>query len=180
MKCYVLDMGLLGKIGGGKFNGVKARLRAAADQAEAQIKKRIAALATPDPSPLVGFNPQTESTKHPENAAFSYGDVRKAVQVFGARTCPWSSRALRLLKSEGIEPVYLDLDHEASRAMRDELRNETGQASVPYVFLRGEFIGGFDALDEICRLGQLGYFVLPEAERSKHPDHGKFAVAKRV
>lgn len=112
--------------------------------------------------------------------AFSFGDARKPAQVFGARSCPWSGRAMRLFSNEGIDATYLDLDHPASGPLREELRVETGQVTVPYVYLRGDFIGGFNALDEIHRLGQLPQRVLPEEERTNSADGVRVEVAQRT
>lgn len=114
------------------------------------------------------------------SSSFSYGDPRKAAQIFGARSCPWSGRSLRLLDSAGVKATYLDLDHPGSGSMREELRVETGQLTMPYIYLRGRFIGGFNALDEIHRLGQLEYLVLTELDRPGHPDHGKVEIAQRT
>jgi glutaredoxin len=115
----------------------------------------------------------------PDEEAFSFGDVRKPAQVFGARSCPWSGRAIRLLEAQGVEANYLDLDHEGSATIRQELEAETGQLSVPYIYLRGRFIGGFNALDEIHRLGQLETLLLSETERRSHPNQVKIEVAPR-
>jgi len=121
--------------------------------------------------------PVTPSRSEPE--VFSYGDVRKAAQVFGARSCSWSGRSIRLLESAGVQATYLDVDRPGSGPIREELRMETGQHTVTYIYLRGEFIGGFNALDEIYRLGQLPYLLLPESERQQHPDHGRVEIAPR-
>ena len=40
---------------------------------------------------------------------------------------------------------------------------------MPYVYLRGEFVGGYNALDEIERLGQLDQRLLPREERAAGP-----------
>jgi glutaredoxin len=127
-----------------------------------------------DPPPKIGSARSTN-----DDAAFSFGDSRKPAQVFGARSCPWSGRAIRLLEAQGVQITYLDLDHEGSATIRQELETETGQLSVPFIYLRGCFIGGFNALDEIHRLGQLEYLILPDAERLSHPSHGKVEVADR-
>ena len=115
-----------------------------------------------------------------ESGKFSFGDARKPAQVFGAKSCPWSERSMGLLEKSGVEATYLDLDHPGSNQIREQLRAETSQQTVPYIYLRGQFIGGYDAIDEINRLGQLSYLVLPEAERLEHPDHGTINIAKRI
>ncbi len=42
---------------------------------------------------------------------------------------------------------------------------------MPYVFLRGQFIGGYNALAEVERLGQLEIALMSPEERAKAPAH---------
>jgi glutaredoxin len=107
------------------------------------------------------------------------GDPSRAVQVFGRASCPWSGRVLALLERARIEPSYFDLDGYGAESVLRELKLETKQDTVPYVFLRGRFIGGYNALDEVYRLGQLEYLTLPEHERAQHPLHGRVEIADR-
>ena len=107
------------------------------------------------------------------------GDPARAVQIFGRASCPWSGRALALIKRAGIEYAYFDLDGYGSDAVLRELKVETKQDSVPYVFVRGRFIGGYNALDELDRFGHLEYLALPENERLLHPMHGRIEVMPR-
>ena len=51
------------------------------------------------------------------------------------------------------------------------LANETKQHTVPFIYLRGQFIGGFNALAEIERLGQLEFALMTKEERAKAPPH---------
>lgn len=100
------------------------------------------------------------------------GDPSIPVQVYGGRSCPWSGRAVRLLEDRGIEHQFVDLDDSENEILGNRLVTETRQNTVPYIFVRGEFIGGYNALSERDRLGQLG------------PDHGgegrvKIEVAER-
>jgi hypothetical protein len=48
---------------------------------------------------------------------------------------------------------------------------ETKQNTVPYIYLRGYFIGGFNALSEIERLGQLEVAMMSADERANAPAH---------
>jgi hypothetical protein len=50
---------------------------------------------------------------------------------------------------------------------------------VPFVYLRGQFIGGFNALAEIERLGQLEYALMTPEEREKVGAHAKFEFVAR-
>ena len=90
-----------------------------------------------------------------EPVVFSYGNEDKAAQVFGTRTCSFTHRALYLLEDEEIDTTFVDLGLPGAGAMRRELTEETGQTTVPYVFLRGKFIGGYRELDQVHRLGTL-------------------------
>jgi glutaredoxin len=163
--------------GGEIRDQIKEKLRTSRRLAE--LKKSLTTSSTTDSKHQAEdkLAPATPSKKEPD--VFSYGDARKAAQVFGARSCSWSGRSLRLFESAGVQATYLDLDHPGSGPIREELRKETGQHTVPYIYLRGQFIGGFNALDEIHRLGQLPYLLLTEAEREQHPDHGKIEIAPR-
>ena len=42
-----------------------------------------------------------------------------------------------------------------------------------------ERVGGYNALDEIQRQGQLEYLTLSEQDRARHPQHGRIEVAAR-
>ena len=42
---------------------------------------------------------------------------------------------------------------------------------MPFVYLRGQFVGGFNALSEIERLGQLEVALMTAAERAAAPAH---------
>ncbi len=169
-------MSILGNLGRKALSKVKSSRKLAA------IKHGIAVLTSDDDESQnkLSSSFKKDAPVQAEPEKFSFGDARKPAQVFGARSCPWSGRALRVFESAGVKATYMDLDLDGSSAIREELRVETGQLSVPYVFLRGQFIGGFNALDEVQRLGQLEYLVLPKAEREAHPNHGKIEIAARV
>lgn len=107
------------------------------------------------------------------------GDPARAVQIFGRASCPWSGRAVALVERAGLEHSYFDLNGYGSDTVLRELTQETKQDTVPYVYVRGRFIGGYNALDELYRLGHLAYLALPETERAQHPLHGRIEVAPR-
>jgi glutaredoxin len=107
------------------------------------------------------------------------GDPARAVQIFGRASCPWSGRAVALVERARLEHSYFDLSGYGSDAVLRELVQETKQDTVPYIYVRGRFIGGYNALDELYRLGQLEYLALPEHQRAQHPLHGRVEVAPR-
>ena len=49
----------------------------------------------------------------------------------------------------------------------------TKQHTQPFIYLRGQFIGGFNALAEIERLGQLEMALMTKEERANAPAHLK-------
>ncbi len=118
-----------------------------------------------------------ESITEAELVVESCGDATIAVQVYGKRSCPWSGRAVRLLEDRDIEHVFVELDDSENASIPGRLVAETKQNSVPYIFVRGEFVGGFNALDELDRLGQLEARIATGAGESSGPI--KVEVAKR-
>ena len=42
---------------------------------------------------------------------------------------------------------------------------------MPFIYLRGHFIGGFNALSEVERLGQLEVAMMSKEERANAPAH---------
>jgi glutaredoxin len=181
-----LAMGLgreLGKRLLGRATGEVARALSRADELGGKVRDRLTEkleamkTATP-PKPQV---PRTTTVPRPAAVAppTGLGDASRPVQVFGRKSCPWSGRVLALLESNRVEHSYFDLDAYGGESVLRELKLETKQDTVPYVYMRGRFIGGYNALDEIYRLGQLEYLTLPESERAKHPLHGRIEVAPR-
>jgi glutaredoxin len=151
-----------------------------ADELGGKLRERLSeSLSTPQ-RPLPPRHPPAASAREvakPPPAGL--GDPSRPVQVFGRASCPWSGRVLALLERARIEPMYFDLDGYGADSVLRELKLETKQDTVPYVFLRGRFIGGYNALDEVYRLGQLEYLTLPETERAAHPLHGRVEIAAR-
>lgn len=141
----------------------------------ATSKSNVAASPVSVPAPV-----EREAIQAPRQSPPSgLGDPGRAAQVFGRRSCPWSGRVVSLLESARIEHSYFELDSYGGDGVLRELKLETKQDTVPYVYIRGRFIGGYNALDEIHRLGQLEYLSLPEAERALHPLHGRIEIAPR-
>jgi glutaredoxin len=107
------------------------------------------------------------------------GDPAKPAQVFGRQSCPWTGRTLALLERENSQFEFIDLDAPENGMLTTWLVAETKQNTNPYVFLRGRFIGGFNALDEIVRLGQLSYETMSAQEKARQPSRIRIEVAPR-
>jgi predicted DNA-binding protein with PD1-like motif/glutaredoxin len=74
------------------------------------------------------------------------------VEIAVASHCPWSARALRMLRTLGI-PHQVGLI--GSEAERQAVAQRSGRSTLPQLFIDGEGIGGYDALAELHGRGEL-------------------------
>jgi glutaredoxin len=100
-----------------------------------------------------------------------FGDPSIKAQIFGKRSCPWTGRAQSLLERHKVDFDFVDLEEPEHEAKHAPLTQETKQNTVPYVYLRGRFVGGFNALSEIERLGQLEVALMSKEELTRAPAH---------
>ncbi len=106
-----------------------------------------------------------------KKASVGFGDPSIKAQLFGKRSCPWSGRAITLLEKHKVDFDFIDLEEPEHESKATGLALETRQNTVPYIYLRGKFIGGFNALSEIDRLGQLEVAMMTPEERANAPAH---------
>ena len=102
-----------------------------------------------------------------------FGDPSLKAQIFGKKSCPWSGRAITLLERNKVDYDYTDLEEPEHEAKALGLALETKQNTVPYIYLRGQFVGGFNALSEVDRLGQLEVAMMSKEELAAAPAHVK-------
>jgi len=107
----------------------------------------------------------------PEKTARSLGDPGIKAQIYGKKSCPWTGRAITLLERRKVDFDFVDLEEPEHEAKLVPLVAETKQNTTPYVYLRGTFVGGFNALSEIERLGQLEVALMSKEERASAPAH---------
>jgi glutaredoxin len=107
----------------------------------------------------------------PEKKVRSLGDPTIKAQIYGKKSCAWSGRAITLLERHKVDFDFVDLEEPEHEAKLAPLALETKQNTVPYVYLRGTFVGGFNALSEIERLGQLEFALMSKEERAAAPAH---------
>jgi glutaredoxin len=124
--------------------------------AATKIAEKKAAVAAPSPV---------------KAAHTGYGDPAVKAQIYGKKSCPWSGRAITLLERHKVDFDWVDLEEPEHEAKLVPLTVETNQHTVPFVYLRGKFVGGFNALSEIERLGQLEVAMMTAAEREAAPAH---------
>ncbi|WP_320676708.1 PCC domain-containing protein [Prochlorococcus sp. MIT 1300] len=66
--------------------------------------------------------------------------------------CPWSARALRMLKTLQVPYKVLNIDDDKSFEM---IKKRSDLSTFPQIFIDGKLIGGYDALTELHRSGKL-------------------------
>jgi len=142
----------------------ESRDEAAAKASAAEAKR--AAVAAPTPAPA---NAATDQLGNPAIKA----------QIYGKKSCPWTGRAITVLERNKVDFDFVDLEEPEHEPKLLRLSNETKQHTVPYVYLRGQFIGGFNALAEVERLGQLEYALMSKDQRDKAPAHIKVEIVPR-
>ena len=76
----------------------------------------------------------------------------KQVEIYIIPNCPWSERAIRMLRT-------LQVEHEIKVIKNDNefksLNKMTKYSSFPQIFINGEFIGGYSELAELHSSGKL-------------------------
>ena len=141
----------------------ESRAEGVAKAKQTEAKKAAAAAPTP--------------VKTDSKAGF--GDPSIKAQIFGKKSDPWTGRAITILERNKVDFDNIDLEEPEHEHKLVALSNETKQHTVPFVYLRGQFIGGFNALAEIERLGQLEYALMSTDERAKVPPHARFEIVPR-
>ncbi|WP_288386687.1 glutaredoxin 3 [uncultured Acinetobacter sp.] len=76
------------------------------------------------------------------------------VTIYSTTVCPYCIRAKQLLERKGIEYKEINLSNEAPD-VRIELMQRTSHRTVPQIFIKDQFIGGFDQLYALEREGKL-------------------------
>ncbi len=105
------------------------------------------------------------------DASTGFGNAEIKAQIYGKKSCPWTGRAITVLERNKVDFDFVDLDEPEHESKLLGLSNETKQHTVPIVYLRGQFIGGFNALAEVERLGQLEFALMTKEERAQLPEH---------
>ena len=66
--------------------------------------------------------------------------------IYGTNWCPFCKKAKTLLNFHGRKFRFVDLDKKENKRVRDKMVKVTHKTSIPMVFYKGEFVGGFDDL----------------------------------
>jgi uncharacterized protein len=100
---------------------------------------------------LVGFLPTAAPQ---ESAAATASPAQPRVEIAVGSGCPFSARALRMLRTLGI-PHTVQLADDAG--VRQQVAERSGGSSMPQVFIDGQPIGGYDALADLHGRGALDH-----------------------
>ena len=76
------------------------------------------------------------------------------VIIYSTTVCPYCIRATQLLERKGVVYKEINLSNEAPE-VRLELMQRTNHRTVPQIFIKDQFIGGFDQLYALERDGKL-------------------------
>ncbi len=83
------------------------------------------------------------------------------VTVYTKQSCPYCVRAKRLLEKKGV--AYDEIGVEGDDALRRWLVENTGQMTVPQIFVGERSLGGFSDVDALDRAGRLDPILRGEA-----------------
>ena len=76
------------------------------------------------------------------------------VTIYSTLSCPYCVRAKQLLERKGVAYTEINLSNEPAE-VRVELMQRTKHRTVPQIFIKDQFIGGFDQLYALEREGKL-------------------------
>tara|TARA_R110002020_G_scaffold19014_1_gene66004 strand:- start:2248 stop:2568 length:321 start_codon:yes stop_codon:yes gene_type:complete len=88
--------------------------------------------------------------------------MEKAVfKMYVKEGCPHCDKARDIILKELKTSLHL-IDITAQKDLHELIIADTGQKTVPVIFLGSELVGGCDALVELCEKGDLEKMVLKE------------------
>lgn len=77
------------------------------------------------------------------------------IKIYSKQWCSYCANAKRLLETRGFD--FEDLDITQDPALETQLINQTGQRTVPQIFVEDRFIGGFVELARLVSSGKLDH-----------------------
>jgi glutaredoxin 3 len=105
-------------------------------------------------------NDVPSGVNHGENEAGAKGEQGVAedlhivkVTIYGRKLCSYCVMAKDLLAAQGVEYDYVELGE--NHDLYQKLVKNTGQRTVPYVYINGEFLGGYQDLRNLADSGKL-------------------------
>src|SRR5688572_8090573 len=80
-------------------------------------------------------------------------EYQKNVVIYTKAKCKYCSETKELLRKKDI--LYIDIDVTWDKELHQKLINQTGQKTVPYIFIKDKFIGGYTELAKLEKARQL-------------------------
>jgi len=72
--------------------------------------------------------------------------------IYTKDNCPYCFKAKNLLEKMKIKYQEISLNHD--KELHEKLMGQTGQTTVPYIYVNNEFVGGFTDLLELKKQGK--------------------------
>lgn len=116
-----------------------------------RLTEELVIIEPPDPF----TKPVATASAGPAPVEPPLGDVAVPAQVYGRRTDDRSGRAVRTLRDRGVDARFINLDDPEQLTTEKRLVRDTRQYEMPWVFVKGEFVGNYDALERMAREGKL-------------------------
>lgn len=76
-----------------------------------------------------------------------------SVVVYSKQYCPYCVMAKRLLVGKGVDFTEISVD--SDQAMMQKMMSESGQRTVPQIWIGTTHVGGFDDMAALERQGKL-------------------------
>ncbi len=99
---------------------------------------------------LVGLIERDSSLIPPDITSDSQKNTR--LEIFVIKSCPWSARAIRMLRSLEIPYSAYSVETEEDFTL---LKGRSDMTTFPQVFIDSHLIGGYEALQELKSSGKL-------------------------
>ena len=134
------------------------RLASRADHLLDRVRKTPRKRLDTVPEPIEAPDPFTKPEVVKAGAAPTeapLGDPAIPAQVYGRRTDDRSGRAVRTLRDRGVDAVFVNLDDPDHLLLEKRLVRDTKQYAMPWVYVRGAFVGGYDEIERMARAGEL-------------------------
>jgi glutaredoxin 3 len=80
-------------------------------------------------------------------------DKKSTAILYTKSHCPYCFKAKNLL--DKLEISYSEVDLENDQELQQKLIEQTGQRTVPYIYIDQKFIGGYDQLYKLHQTGKI-------------------------
>lgn len=87
----------------------------------------------------------------------------KKVEIYTKSYCPFCTRAKELLRIKGVKFVEYDITDDPGG--QHEMRQRSGQETVPEIFIADRLVGGCSELFALDELGELDHLLVSSPAR---------------